>query len=176
MANNRRSIQEAHERFTINMFLQELGHRHRARYQVIEEPNPPEAIITTGRTTSWIEVTTAFLSTGFAKDLYSYATPGETHVNSGDGVYVEPDAQFARNFVDVVRKKLEKKSYETFRDRYGPGYLVVSIQNPHFSRHTALAIQKAWTTAIIKDRGCFRSIYHIRRMYKGYKVELWRPQ
>ena len=111
MANSRRSVQEAHERFTIRTFLEELERRHRARYRVIAEPNPPEAIVTTGRTTSWIEVTTAFLSAGLAKDLYSYATPGETHESSGNGVYIGPDAQFANNFVDVVKKKLEKDSY-----------------------------------------------------------------
>lgn len=95
MANSRRSVQEAHERSTILTFLNELERRHRARYRVIAEPNPPEAIVATDRTTSWIEVTTAFLSARLAKDLYSYATPGETHERSGDGIYGEPDAQFA---------------------------------------------------------------------------------
>lgn len=108
MVNSRRSVQEAHGRFTIRKFLDELERRLCARYQVIAEPNRPEAIVTTGRTTSWIKVTTAFLSARPAKDLCSHAAPGETHVNAGGGVYVGPDAQFASNFVDVVQMKLEK--------------------------------------------------------------------
>jgi hypothetical protein len=174
MVNKRRSVQEAHERFTVRTFLDELNRRYRARYKVIAEPNPPEAIISTGRTTRWIEVTTAFMSTAFAKDLYSYATPGEVHQPLGDGVHVGPDARFSENFVSVVKQKLEKSNYESIRDRYGPGYLVVSIQYPLFGRWTAEFMQRAWSEATINDRGCFMSIYHVRRMYRGYKVELWR--
>lgn len=175
MVNKRRSVQEAHERFTVRTFLDEINRRHRAQYEVIAEPNPPEAIVKTGRTTRWIEVTTAFMSTAFAKDLYSYATPGEMHQPLGDGVHVGPDALFASNFVAVIKQKLEKSSYESVRDRYGPGYLVVSIQYPLFNRYTAELMQRAWSQTVVNDIGCFKSIYYIRRMYQGYKIERWRP-
>ena len=42
--------------------------------------------------------------------------------------------EFARRFALVLKQKLEKESYEPFRDKYGPGYLVVSIQFPFYSK------------------------------------------
>jgi hypothetical protein len=174
MATNRRATQEAHERFNIATFLDELNRRHRSSYQVIAEPNPPEAIIQTKTKTSWIEVTSAFMNRAFAEETWSYATPGETPRPMPSEVTVGPDAQFSENFVSTIKKKLEKKSYEPFRDRYGPGYLVVSIQYPLYGKWTPEFMRRAWKAAEIADRGCFRSIYLVVRRFKGYQVILWR--
>lgn len=176
MVNKRRTVQEDHERFTVQLFLDELNRRHRSKYRVIAEPNPPEAIIQSGRRTRWVEVTAAFWTTAFAKDLYSYATEGEEHKPIGDGVFPAPDATFAANFASVVKKKLEKPTYDEARDRYGPGYLVVSIQYPLFGQDTPRFMQEAWSQLSVKDRGCFRSIYLAYRVFNEYRVILWRPQ
>lgn len=174
MVTNRRATQEAHERFNVNVFLRELNRRHRSTYEVVSEPNPPEAIIQSKGKTNWVEVTSAFMNQEFAVDSWTFATPGEKHRPRQDGVIVEPDAQFAANYVAVVKKKLEKKSYEPFRDRYGPGYLVVSVQYPLFNNDTSLYMRRAWETATFSDLGCFRSIYLVIRQYSGYRVTLWR--
>lgn len=174
MATNRRVVQEAHERFNIQVFLDELNRRHRASYRVISEPNPPEAIIQSKKKTSWVEVTSAFMNRQFAEDAWSFATPGETHRPMPSDVIVGPDAQFAANFVSVIKKKLEKKSYDEFRDRHGPGYLLVSIQYPLFGRDTPRFMRRAWESATLADRGCFRSIYFVIRAYGGYRVVQWR--
>jgi hypothetical protein len=144
MSNRRRAVQEAHERFNINVFLDALNRRHRSSYRVISEPNPPEAIIQSQKRTSWVEVTSAFMDSQFAEDVWSFATPGETHRPRPNGVIVGPDAQFAANFVSVVKKKLEKKSYEAFRDEYGHGYLVVSVQYPLFDEDTMSFMRRTW--------------------------------
>jgi hypothetical protein len=117
----RRDTQQAHERAQVAAFVAWLNSRYRARYEVVAEPNPPEAIIHSGRTNRWVEVTDAFWSDAFARDEYSYATPGEKHKPIGNGPFVGPDANFAARFVDVVRKKLEKKSYLPSTETYGPG-------------------------------------------------------
>lgn len=174
MTTSRRNIQEAHERFNIKVLLDELNRRHRANYRVISEPNPPEAIIQTNHKTSWVEVTSAFMNRQFAEDAWSFATPGETHRPMPNQVIVEPDSQFAANFVSVIKKKLEKKSYEEFRDRYGPGYLLVSVQYPLFGRDTHRFMRNAWESATITSLGCFRSIYLVIRTYGGYRVVKWR--
>jgi hypothetical protein len=123
MTNRRRAVQEAHERFTVGLFLESFNRRYHSNFVVVEEPNPPEAIIQSGRTMRWVEVTTAFWNTDFAIDVYSYATKGEVHRPIGHGVFVGPDAEFSRNFVSVVKQKLEKSNYAKFRDLHGPGYL-----------------------------------------------------
>lgn len=173
MITSRRATQEAHERFNIDLFLGELNRRHRSAYRVTSEPNPPEAIIQSNKRTSWVEVTAAFMNRQFAEDAWSFATPGEKHRPMSD-VTIGPDAQFTANFVAIVKKKLEKKSYEACRDKYGPGYLLVSIQYPFFRKDTPGKMRRAWQATAIADLGCFRSIYLVIRGYKGYKVVRWK--
>jgi len=75
--NPRSTIKAKHEQFQVGLFIDELNRRHRSNYRVIAEPDPPEAIIRSGRTTRWAEVVTAYWNDAYAKDLNSYATPGE---------------------------------------------------------------------------------------------------
>ena len=174
MATNRRTTQEAHERFNVTTFVDEINRRHRASYRVLEEPNPPEAIIQSKCKTSWVEVTSAFMNRSFAEESWSQATPGEKPRPMPSEVIIGPDAQFAANFAATVKKKLEKTSYGPFRDKYGPGYLVVSVQYPLYGRDTPRFMQRAWQATQVEDRGCFRSIYLVVRRYRGYQVILWR--
>jgi len=117
-------------------------------------------------------VTTAFWNRAFAIDVYSYATEGEVHRPIGDGVFVDPDVKFTANFVSVIKQKLEKATYAKFKDRYGPGYLVVSVQYPLFGEHTMRYIAKAWSSLTVNDQGCFRSVYVAHRVFNGYRVFL----
>jgi hypothetical protein len=160
----RRDIQQAHERAQVAIFLEWLNARYGSKFEVVDEPNPPEAIVRSGRTTRWVEVTTAFWSDRYAQDEYSYATPGEVHKPIGNGPFVNPDAKFAARFVDVIRKKLEKASYLKSKEAYGPGYLLVPIMYPLFNSHSLGFMRKAWAKAnLTNDRGCFRSVYLTHR-------------
>jgi hypothetical protein len=175
VTNPRHAVKQAHERYQVGLLLKALNDRHRSRYIVISEPEPPEAIIRSNRTTRWVEVVTVYLNTDFARDLNSFATAGETHQCSSGKLIVGPDEQFSQNFVSVVRAKLEKKTYGEFRDRYGPGYLLVSIQNPLFGSDTLLTISEHWRATSIDDQECFRSIYLTYRAEHGYKIRRWVP-
>lgn len=155
--NRRRAIQRAHERAQVEAFITWLNSRYGARYEVVAEPNPPEAIIRSGRTTRWVEVTDAFWSDAFAQDEYSYATPSEKHKPIGNGPFVGPDAQFAARFVDAVRKKLEKTSYLPSVQAYGPGYLVVPIMYPLFNSHSLWYMKQAWVPNPSFHRICAES-------------------
>lgn len=163
----RRVTQQAHERAQVRVFIAWLNSRYRANFEVVAEPNPPDAIIRTGRTTRWVEVTDAFWNPAFAKDEYSYATPGENHESIGNGLFLEPDAQFAASFVEVVQKKLEKPSYLPSKQTYGPGYLLVPIMYPLFTSDSLYYMKEAWSRTQIKDLGCFRSVYMSIQMGRG---------
>ena len=106
---DRRPIQQAHERAYVDYFLSWFNHTYHCKFKVVSEPNPPEAIISSSRTTRWIEVSTAFWNKAYAQDLYSHATPDEKHMPVGPGPFQDMDREFAQNFVSVVKKKLEKK-------------------------------------------------------------------
>ena len=155
----RRQIQQAHERAQVAIFVQWLNVRYRSKFEVVAEPNPPEAIIRSGRTTRWVEVTDAFWSDSYAKDEYSYVTPGERHQPIGSGPFVDPDSGFAERFVDVIRKKLEKKSYLSSKEAYGPGYLLVPVMYPLYNSQSLWYMKQAWARTEIQDLGCFRSVY-----------------
>jgi hypothetical protein len=176
MTNPRHAVKQAHERFQVGLLIAELNKRHGSRFVVISEPEPPEAIIQSNRTTRWVEVVTAYLNSDFARDLNSFATVGEVHRSSSGTLIVEPDRQSAQNFISVVKGKLEKSTYIPFRDRYGPGYLLVSIQNPLFDSDTLAAIDELWHAANIDDQDCFRSIYLTYRSECGYKIRRWSPR
>lgn len=174
MPNPRRAVQEQHERFQVGLLIEELNRRHRAHFQVIKEPNPPEAIIQSGLTTRWVEVVTAFWNDAYAKDLNSYATAGEEHTPVGGGPFMDMDAKFAPRFIAVVKSKLEKQNYTPFLKQYGPGYLLVSIHNPFFDDDTLQLINEEWESAEINHSGCFRSVYITFRKYNGYNVKRWK--
>lgn len=140
---DRRPIQQVHERTFIRQFLEWFNIAYRCKFEIIAEPNPPEAIIRTKRTTRWVEVSTAFWNEAYARDLYSYATPGEIHKPIDSGPYINIDKQFTTSFVSVLKKKLEKASYENYRDRYGPGYLIIPIKHPWFDGATADMMKKS---------------------------------
>lgn len=106
--------------------------------------------------------------------MNSYATSGEEHKPIDAGPYMEPDGIFAARFVDVVRKKLEKKSYLPSKQSYGPGYLVVPIMYPLFNAHSLWYMKEVWSSTKIEDLGCFWSVYMSVQMGRGPIVEMVR--
>lgn len=157
---DRRPIKQQHERAVVRDFLGWLNRRRKTRFVVIEEPDPPEAIIHSVRATSWVEVADAFSSSAFARDVSSYATLGEAHKPIGPGPYCGMDAIFAREFVKVLSNKLKKTSYLPYRQKYGSGYLVVSIQDPWFDANTIREMKALWLSGRPRlDQGCFKEVY-----------------
>jgi hypothetical protein len=172
---NRQEVKKAHERFTIDLFLEWFNRWHSSQFKVIDEPDPPEAIIKSGKTIRWVEVTAAFWNDAFAQDICSYATEGEGHKPAPDGaVSVNPTSVFVRKFITLLAQKLSKSSYVDYRDTYGPGYLIVSIQYPFFSKDVVARLGCAWDELQVVDRGCFRSIYFAYREFGGgYRIMRW---
>ncbi|MDP1925414.1 MAG: hypothetical protein Q8K57_11605 [Thiobacillus sp.] len=170
---DRRPIQQAHERAYVDLFLDWFNRAYHSNFNVVSEPNPPEAVIRSSRTTRWVEVSTAFWSEAYAKDLYSHATPGETHKPIGDGPFQDMDNIFAANFVSVVKKKLEKKSYIPWRDKHGPGYLVIPIKHPWFDGQTVACMKDVWAASVINDLACFRGVYIAFLSSNAIKFSRW---
>jgi hypothetical protein len=170
---NRRPIQQAHERTNVDLFLDWFNRAYHSDFKVVSEPNPPDAVIRSSRTTRWVEVSTAFWNEAYAKDLYSYATPDEAHKPVGYNSLRCMDSVFAASFVSVVKKKLEKKSYVPWRDQYGPGYLVVPIKHIWFDGQTVGCMKEAWAASTINDLGCFRSVYIAFPSNNAIKFSRW---
>lgn len=172
--NRRRDVQQRHERAVVANFLEWFEIRRRVAFRVIDEPNPPEAIIQSKRLTRWVEVVDAFWSKEWARDQYSYATPGEAHVPIGPGPHAGPDLNFANSFVASLSKKLEKTSYLPFAKKYGPGYLVVNVDYPLFDRRAHRTAKDLWAEGRPwPNRGCFREVFLRFRIFHGHAFQTW---
>lgn len=88
---------------------------------------------------------------------------------------MDMDTRFAENFADAVGAKLKKITYEPFRNKFGPGYLVVSVKHPFFAADTLETVGDVWREQSITDLGYFRSIYLTFPHLNSYQVLLWRP-
>jgi len=157
---NRRPVKDAHECFLVDAFISWWESQKNEQFHVISRPEPPEAIVRSDQRTTWIEVTDAFHSDEWAKDLYSNATPGETHEPMGPGPYVGMDAQSAARFAALLKKKLSKESYADAYKKHGPGILLVGMQSPWFNADTCEMMRNEcqnidWST----NRGYFSHVF-----------------
>ena len=171
---SRKGVKKAHERFQVENFLDWLNTTYRTDYKIVGEPDPPEAIIQSSNKTSWVEIGAAFYNDEYARDLNSFAAENEVHVPFERDFLVEPDKVFAKRFVKVVKKKLEKSTYVPFRDKYGPGYLVIPIFYPLLDSSTIDAINQEWKiTGNVDDRGCFRSVRYSWQSQRRWTLKRW---
>ena len=66
---SRAEIQDAHELAVLAAGLAEHNRLHGLALQVVSRPDPPDAILSDGSTTTWMELTDAFFSEAWARDL-----------------------------------------------------------------------------------------------------------
>jgi hypothetical protein len=161
---DRRPTKQNHERAHVSSFVNWFNCEYHTDFKVESEPQPPDAVLrSSSGSTCWVEVSSAFLNEDYAKDLSSFATPGEAHKPYCYRPLQEPepDNNFARRFARVVKNKLEKKSYVPCKKMYGRGYLVVPIMYPLFNEQTIQAMNPAWapSASTVNDLGCFSSVY-----------------
>lgn len=172
----RRAIRRQHERAVVLDFLRWFESRRKVAFRIIREPDPdpPEAIIQSYRLTRWVEVVDAFWSREWARDQYSFATPGERHVPIRPGPYLGPDATFAHSFVEALSSKLAKESYLPTVREYGPGYLVVNIEYPLFDRRAYDAARELWWEGRPwRNNGYFREVFLRVQRAEGYAFKTW---
>jgi hypothetical protein len=140
---SRAAIQDAHELAVLLDGLAEHNRVHSLNLKVISRPDPPDAILSDGRSTTWMEVTDAFFSEEWAKDLSSYGSI-KGHKPMERGLYIDMDKQFAVNFCDLLTRKAEKNSYKPLIQQYGPGILVVGLESPWLGGETLDAVDEEW--------------------------------
>jgi hypothetical protein len=160
---NRAETKSKHETAVLDAALAEHNRIHGLALAVVDRPDPPDAILSDGATTTWLEVTDAFFSVDWAKDLFSYAS-SEAHKPMAEGGYAEPDAQLASNFCDLLLQKSGKNSYASVISAYGPGILVVGLESPWLGSGTVEAIDREWAA---RSRPDISSTFQY--VYLGYR-------
>jgi hypothetical protein len=171
---NRAEIQKAHEDAVLLAGLAEHNKLHALNLEVTSRPDPPDAILSDGSVSTWMELTAAFFSQGWAKDLSSYGSR-KGHTPMATGQYMDMDKQFAENFCDLLQQKAGKTSYRELVERYGPGILVVSLESPWLDGETLDAMKEEWGKRGRPDiSGTFAFVYLRQRTQGNDIVRPWR--
>lgn len=170
---NRAEVQDAHESSVLAAAIEEHNRIHGLCMKVILRPDPPDAILSDGSTTTWMEHTDAFFSADWARDLNSKAAD-EPHQPMAKGVYVDMDARFANVFCDRLITKAAKSSYKSWLEQYGPGIIVVGLESPWLDDETLNAIDEQWTALGNPDvSSTFAHVYLGYRNGNGNKALKW---
>ncbi len=163
---SRLEVKKQHERAIVARFLNFYNDANGTHFVVDSEPEPPEAIAKDGDNYIWLEVTDAYWSDEYAKDLNSFAT-GEAPQPVGGGPFMNMDAQHAERFVRLVRNKLSKSSYKPACDAHGKGILIVGMISPFFNETTIKFMRRRQQETASEpsvDLRYFGKIY----LYDGY--------
>ncbi len=164
----RDKVSEAHQNAVIDQFVAYLNSDADSKFKIIDRPDPPDAIISDGTRTTWVEHTDLYRSGDEARDELSYVTPGEDHKPHTENPIHDPDNRIAKEFVNRMRDKLSKNSYaETFRN-YGPGYLVISERDALFNKDSLAAIEvEIERNRFPEDKRFFAAVHFAVRTVSG---------
>lgn len=136
-------IKEAHEVAVLGVALAEHNRLHGLNLSVIERPEPPDAILSDGSITTWMELTDVFFSQEWARSLSSYRSV-KGHQPMRTGGYLNMDDPFVESFCEAIIKKSSKSSYSSCLQKHGPGILVVGLYSPWLDGQTLKEINERW--------------------------------
>ncbi len=172
--NSSAQIKKAHEDAVLIDALEEHNRLHGLKLALISRPDPPDAILSDGLVTTWMELTDAFFSRAWARDLSSYGSM-KGHKPMATGGYIGMDRQFAENFCDLVQQKASKQSYAPVVANHGPGILVVGLESPWLDDDTMYEVAEEWTARESPDISeTFAFVYVRHRAANGGIVLPWR--
>lgn len=157
---SRRNLKNAHEDAVLRQFKEYLA-GNGAQLDVLERPEPPEAIVELNGKRTWIEVTDAFLDKDHAISLTSSAADDAEHIPDDGRLIIEPDEKFSSVLRSVIEAKYDKASMQSIAASQGSGILLVGIFTP-FTTAEAVAHEEAEAVARLvsgKPVQVFESIY-----------------
>ncbi len=126
---SRRDLKEAHEKYVLACFTEYLKQDGKI-LTIIEQPDPPEAIVEINGTKTWIEITDAFLDQAHARSLTTRAADDVCHIRDDKRLVIEPDVTFQAQLHGVISKKYDKTTMQRISAELGPGILLVGIFTP----------------------------------------------
>ncbi len=128
----RRDLKQAHEDAVLQQFskyMKNLGNT----FDVLDTPDPPEAIIEINAKKTWLEVTDAFLDKDHAIGLTTGVSEDAEHISDSGRLVIEPDKRFSTVLQSVIEAKYDKASMQSIFQEIGAGILLVGIFTPFAS-------------------------------------------
>lgn len=157
---SRRDLKNAHEEAVLRQFkayMEASG----VSLEILDRPEPPEAIVKLDGESTWLEITDAFLDKSHAIGLTSYAADDVDHVPDDGRLVLDPDATFSSVLQGVIGAKYDKATMQSLSQSRGPGILLVGIFTP-FTTAEAVAYEEADSLAKLvaqKPVQVFSTIY-----------------
>jgi len=153
-------ISDAHQNAVIDQFVEWLNLDKNTNFKVLERPDPPDAIIFNGKTTTWVEHCDLYRSSDEARSELSFVTPGEKHIPHSENPISDPDNRIAQQLVKRIKDKLTKSSYADSFCKYGRGYLVISERDPLFDNDSLKAIDMVIESSTFnEDKKYIKEVY-----------------
>jgi len=171
----RHTVTSANEDAEIADFLEWYNLKYGASFEVESRPDPPDAILRDRDTgiTTWVELTNAYYSAEWARDVHSHATAGRENFEMGH-IHEDMDKKTADNFVCISMKKLNSSSYDSVAEQYGMGILVVVVHSPWFDDQTVEEMENAWNEKDVENTsGNIGRMFYGWRFKGGYDFREW---
>ena len=123
---SRRNIKQVHELAVLNSFADHLKLEGKS-LKILEQPDPPEAIVNIDEIKTWIEITDAFLDQDHARSLMSCIAGDVPHIIDEKRTETEAYPSFQSVVHGVIAKKYDKKTMHQTHRVFGRGILLVGI-------------------------------------------------
>lgn len=163
-----REIQSAHEQSVLDSFGVYLDGQG-VSLEVIDRPDPPDAIVKMDDKDCWIEITDAFQNSDWARSVTSYAADDKDHQPYQSRVIYEPDSRACEIVKGVILKKYEKNSMNGLLSQCGQGVLLVGAYTPLTSPEEIVEQAGEVILAEIATKtAVFKSIYLYRNTAAGH--------
>lgn len=154
------TIQTEHEKVILQNFkdyLEVKGHI----MEIIDCPDPPDAIVSIDGKTTFIELTNAFFSDSFERSIISAANGKWKPVSEEERFTVNPNQTSFYRIIDAIEKKYKERTMLDTMEKYGKGTLIVGIYSPFITGEGILLDYKDEISSIVsaQQHKIFNQIY-----------------
>jgi len=148
----RNELKDEHELSVIDRFRVYIESKGDS-FNVLERPDPPDAIVEINGNKTWIEITDAFLCTEIAESITSYAADDVSHrpVPSKKKRVINPKEQFSSVLQKVILDKYKKQTMISTFNSYGYGILIIGIFNPFSTLEDIVITEKDRIMKVIQN-------------------------
>ncbi|OLF80008.1 hypothetical protein AWH60_01115 [Pseudoalteromonas haloplanktis] len=153
-----RDLNSAHESAVLDSYKNLLSSQGKV-LEVIDRPDPPDAIVKIDGIDTWIEITDAHFSQETAISITSYAADDKAHIPSKAGLIVEPDLVTNERVESAIRAKLQKRTMQNIAATSKPGILLVGLYGPFFDIFEVESNFSDEFKRELKTQNIFSSIY-----------------
>lgn len=153
-----RDLNPTHEIAVLDSYKNLLSSQGKV-LEVIDRPDPPDAIVKIDGIDTWIEITDAHFSQETAISITSYAADDKDHIPSKGGLVVDPDLVTNERVESAIRAKLQKRTMQNIATTSKPGILLVGLYGPFFDIFEVESNFSDEFKRELKTQNIFSSIY-----------------